>query len=603
MAPGVFLGYDATPKTALAFLAAALLLAGLGRWWPGVAGLWRTGQGRCLYLMWAASAASLFLSASLAHDRMLAFGGTSFRHLGALTQMALLLIAAAVAAYASLDQGFVRVLLIAIEAAGGLAAIYGVMQYAGWDPWLPAEWYTTHFTGDVVRPSSTLRHATYFANFLLPVILVAAVSARRQRRERWFHGAVLIVSLAALVLTGTRSAVLGLAAGGVLAAYVEARRAGGRRIMVYAAAGAAAVVGAVALFAVSPAGQSVRIRLAQWVQDIKGGPRAMVWRDSGRLILEHWMTGIGPEEFAGEFRKVQSLELSRAYPETYHEDPHNMLVGCAVSQGLAGLGLMAAWIVLGLGWGYQGIRTGAAESGMLLSSLVAMVVSFQFSPMTVTNWLYLYATIALLAAIVARGAAAGGKPLRMARILGWGWALVAIVVAGAYLTQDFLVAATGRRLAQGDLEGARADLELARRFPFSADYYWCSQQMAAAARAWSSPWREGALALAKQASAGAEVGDEQRFKALYQSAVLAVVTRDFASAEVKLRAEIEAGPWWYRAHMMLAQVLWITGRGAEAEREGGLALKCAGSAEDRVRRVLEESRSAAKAKALPRSGT
>jgi hypothetical protein len=65
---------------------------------------------------------------------------------------------------------------------------------------------------------------------------------------------------------------------------------------------------------------------------------------------------------------------------------------------------------------------------------------------------------------------------------------------------------------------------------------------------------------------------------------------------VKLRAAVDAEPWWYRVHAMLAQVLWLTGRDAEAEREAALALECAGSQEPKVRIALENARAQAAAR-------
>ena len=83
------------------------------------------------------------------------------------------------------------------------------------------------------------------------------------------------------------------------------------------------------------------------------------------------------------------------------------------------------------------------------------------------------------------------------------------------------MAATGKRLAEGDLEGAREDYHSAVRIPFPADNLWCSQQMASLARSSVSPRREAALALAKEASTKAEQIGEVKFMGYYQSAVLA----------------------------------------------------------------------------------
>ncbi len=593
LAPGLLLAYDVTPKLVIVYLAAAMLLLYV-RWWPGAAGLWEAVPGRLLYLLLLAQAASLILSAVFSHDQALAIGGTTFRRLGALTQIIILFVVAVLAAHASSHRSFTHRLLFAIEISGAIAGLYGILQYLGWDPLLSPELYTTRYTGDVIRPPATLRHAIYFANFLIPVILIAGTLAINQVRAAWrcFHGAVLCIAAAALVLTGTRSAVLGLMAGAILLALVEARRIGKQRMLAYAAAFVLAGAAFLSLLALSPAGRSFRIRLTQWVQDSKGGTRLLVWRDSWPLIRDHWLIGIGPEAFAGEFRKIQSLQLSRAYPDHYHEDPHNLMIGAAVSQGITGFALLSVLIALGLVCAAHCVRKGVPEGGLLMAALVAMTISAQFSPPTITNSLYFYLTIALA---VALASPAASNPTQVAlrpvaRVLSALVALAIVAAAVLYVVPDALFVLAERQLAGGDISGAHKSYRRAIRFPFHPDSLPFSQQMASAARSLPSPWRQEALAVAREASSEAERSGEQIFSALFQSAALAVISRDLGTAEAKLRAAVLAAPWWYRSHTMLAQVLWLTGRSQEAEREAALALECAGSRESTVRPALEAAR-------------
>jgi hypothetical protein len=221
-----------------------------------------------------------------------------------------------------------------------------------------------------------------------------------------------------------------------------------------------------------------------------------------------------------------------------------------------------------------------------------MVVSMQFCPLNIANWLYLYSVIALLIALAALRPhhETGGEGFRsFTRLLLVTGALLTMTIAGMYLAQDALLAATGRRLARGDLIGARETYKLVRRFPFTIDYIWCSQQMVSLAKSLSSPQRETALALARDASEAGEQSGEQKFSALYQSAVLAIITNDFGQAEVKLRGAVEAAPRWYRPRMMLASVLWLTGRSREAEEQGHLAREYAGSQEQQVSLALRRT--------------
>jgi len=517
------------------------------------------------------------------------------RRVGALTQIVILFVVAVLAAQVNIRRGFTRRLLIAIEVCAAIAGVYGILQYLGFDPLLPPQLYTVRFTSDVIRPPATLRHAIYFANFLIPVILMAASLAIHETRAAWryFHLAVLSIAAAALLLTGTRSALLGLMAGAVLFGFVEARRIGKKRMLVYAAACAVAGLAFLSALAFSPAGKSFRVRLGQWAQDAKGGTRLVVWRDSWPLIAKYWLTGVGPEEFAGEFRRLQSLQLSQAYPDHYHEDPHNLLIGAAVSQGVLGLAILLGWLALGLFCAYRCVRSGIPEGGMLLAAIVGMTISEQFAPLTITNLLYFDFTIALAVALSAPAASNAIPITRAARTSVLTLTLIVAIAiaatAGLYLIPDALLAAADRRLAHGNVQGARESFRRAALFPFPADYLGFSQQMAAAARSLRAPWRQQALEAAKEASAAAEQCGDQRFSALYESAVLAVVSGDLRNAELKLRAAEDAAPFWYRAHSMLAQVLWLTHRNPEAEHEAALALECAGSQEPKVREALQSA--------------
>src|SRR5262249_46967321 len=98
---------------------------------------------------------------------------------------------------------------------------------------------------------------------------------------------------------------------------------------------------AAAVFLNLDAGASFRRRLIQWRQDYYGGPRLMVWRDSLPLIPARWLVGYGPGAFPHEFPRGPSAALSWAYPEYFHESPHNLLLDTAISQGLPGI----LWLV------------------------------------------------------------------------------------------------------------------------------------------------------------------------------------------------------------------------------------------------------------------
>jgi hypothetical protein len=99
--------------------------------------------------------------------------------------------------------------------------------------------------------------------------------------------------------------------------------------------------------------------------------------------------GAGPETFAVEFRKIESVAMSRAYPDFYHETPHNALIDAADAQGFPWLLILLAVFALGFAAANRGIR--AALAGIFVASL--------FASFTLVEAMYLW--IFVIIAIVA----------------------------------------------------------------------------------------------------------------------------------------------------------------------------------------------------------
>ncbi|MBV8817857.1 MAG: O-antigen ligase family protein [Acidobacteriaceae bacterium] len=549
------------------------------------------------YLLLILATASLVTSSVFSGQVWVSLAGTAWRRLGAIEQVIILAIAAVVAARVYADRTTVRPLMLGMESAGALASIYAILQYAGWDPLIPASVYTLGLPA-AVRPPATLTQATYFATFLLGPISIAAWFRLRETSWRWkrAHEAVLCATIVALILSGTRAALVGLVAGACIFLYSErARFFKGRSLI---RAGWIALTGAAVLmaFVLSPAGTPMRARIAQWTSDRAGGPRLLVWRDSLPLVAQHPLLGIGPERFEGEFRRVESLDLARAFPDYYHESPHNLFLEIAVGQGLIGL---VAWVgLLGYGcWlGIACLRRGETEATPLCAALIAMLIALQFCPLTLTNELYVLPLSATLVALSApkiaiepRRAVPGRIVTASARAASVGL----VFVAWAYAEQATLYDLTESRASKRDLAGAERSYEAAREFPMPGADLAVSQQVATIAQRSSPPVRVGALRLAEQAAEAAELNSADGFNGLYESAMLEVVSGNIHGAETKLREVVDAAPTWYRPRMALASVLWWERQNEEAEREADTALNCAGRMQANVRRTLQAARAQA----------
>lgn len=589
--------YDTTPKLTILYLSAALLLWRPGGWWSGTARLWRAPIGRAFYSLLILGAASLLISSAFSNDPWLSLTGTVWRRLGAINQMIIFFTGAAIAGCVYRDRKTVKTVMLAMEAAGAIASVYAILQYAGWDPLISKSLYILGSNPGVVRPPATLTQATYFATFLLPAMLIALGFRLREsysRRKR-VHEIVLLLSIAALVLSGTRSALLGLAAGGSALMYVERSRVANWRTLARAAYWALAFAVVAAVFLLLPPGKSVRVRLAQWATDRAGGPRLLVWRDSLPLFWQHPGSGIGPELFEAEFRRTQSLELARAFPDHYHESPHNLFLETAIGQGAMGLGVWVALLGMACCCGIMCCREGDFEAGPLSAALIAMLTSLQFCPLTMTNELYLMVLTATLVALAARRVAPDSHSLVAPIVRTRVFSVALVLIASAYVAQASLYALAESHASHGDLAGAGRSFGTARKFPMPGPNLAVSRQIASLAPRFSPPVREEALAAAKQAAAAAELGSAERFDALYQSAMLAIISRDLPRAETKLRATIDCAPTWYRPRMALACVLWWEGRNQEAQHEAAFALDCAGRMGAYVKRTLDGARAQASA--------
>ncbi len=323
--PAHFEMYDTAPKLAVLYVSAALVLWFSHSWWPGVAGLRRNRYGYAFLAVSLLGMASLVISAAMSNDPWLSFAGTVWRRLGACSQLLIFLIAAVIAAHVSIYRQSAKTLMLGMEAAAGVASLYAILQYFGLDPLIPRAFYTLGSSA-AVRPPATLTQATYFATFLLPGILIATGFRLGETRPlpKRMHELTLFLSLPALFLSGTRSAMLGLAVGLWILIYLVGDRLRNRNNLLRAGYAALACAVAATIFLFMPAGKPTRARIAQWTADPKGGPRLLVWRDSLPLIWQYPAVGIGPELFEPEFRKAESMELARAFPDSYHESPSQL---------------------------------------------------------------------------------------------------------------------------------------------------------------------------------------------------------------------------------------------------------------------------------------
>jgi O-antigen ligase len=506
------------------------------------------------------SLVSLALSTALSASPAISAFGTNWRRFGAVIQAAILLLAWFLSAQAHRVISMLRI----IAAAGLLTALYGIAQYFGWDPILPAAAYHVgEGVWAIVRPPSTLGYVSYFATWLLFIIFLSLAVPGRI----WKVTAA--VAAAAMLLTGTRAAILGLIAGGAVWLFWRGWRVSRRTVAI-----AAAVVAVAAIFYYSPPGWQLRSRARWFVEDPWGGARPLLWRDSLRMAGTRPGAGFGPETFTAEFPRYQSAELARAYADFAHESPHNIFLDALVAQGLPGLILLAGLCVLGFRAAWR-LRVRHPEiAPALAAALAAGVVSQQFTVFTIPTAVIFFATIAL-----AVGLDTPASEVRARSFVPMLAAVPLLYLAFRFAAADRELALVRRSLAMGDVAAAVRQYSSAQ-IPGASSDLWYSRSLV----------RAGAMPVAIAAGLNATRTAEDPFNAWYSLAALYAAQNDAGRAEASLRAAIQANPTWFKPHWALARLLALTGRAAEGGREAAIATDLDGGKHPEIALTLDQIR-------------
>lgn len=581
--PGLLFHFDVTPKVAILLLGTAICLFDLTSVQHSIAALLERRRGRWLLVILAAQWCSLALSTALSTQPALSLAGSGWRRFGLFTQTGLLLFTALLAGWIILDRGNLRWFLRATAVAGLLTAVYGCLQYFGWDPLLQSRGY---LAGDsdwtIVRPPSALGHAGYFATFQLFAIFAAVALLRNEpnRRWRWAAAAACPLGVLAIVLSGTRSAMLGLAVGILALLLWWKPRLNIRRALV-----AALIIAALAGFYFSPAGLKLRWRTQWYIVDISGGARLPLWRDSLRMASERLPAGFGPETFSNQFPRRQSLELARAYPDFYQESPHNVFLDVLVSQGLPGLLALGAFCVLAL------VSLPAAPPAVQAvgAGFLAGLVSQQFLCFTVPTAIFFYAMGSI--PVVHCSSQAPARKLRWLLPAALLVALSLAAYAARLTIADALMAQVKTALAGGTPAVAAAKYARAERWQLPggnpALYY--AREMLNLSNRQSDPARRfQAWQFAMGAAVRAAVALEDRPNALVNLAAFQSTLNDARLVEIALQSAAAEAPNWYRPHWLLARLYLLTGRLPQAEGEARAAVRCNGGRDAAVQQTLNQ---------------
>lgn len=583
--PGVLFYFDVTPKLVLLFAGTAAALVAVAVSGTRIATSKRFAIFSGLLVL---NVASLAVSTAISAQPGLSIFGSNWRRFGSLAQATVCLLAWLVAMGCAGSLNRVRAVLRSVTLAGALSAAYGILQYLGWDPWLPsASYHVASPTGTLIRPPGTLGYSSYFATWLLFVVFLSLGLHAIETSSTWrrFAAVAAVTSGCAMLLTGTRAALLGLVAGAVVWKIAERGRIS-RRSLVFAAVAAALL----AVFLVAPMGESLRARI-RWSseKDPWGGARLALWRDSFGMGARRPAAGYGPEVFMGEFPHFESVGLAEAYPDFAHESPHNIFLDALVAQGVPGLALMGALCALGL------VTALRLKQPAFAGALAAGVVAEQFTAFTAPTAVIFFVTLGLVAALDAQKR----EPRRWTPFI-----TSSVVIASALMcvgvrlaAADHALALTKQRVDESNLAAASEQYRIYDRWRLpggSADIWYSRALLALAEQSPQPQVRHNAASLALTVAVRGTHTAEDPYNAWYNLAIVCGRQEDSACVDRALRAAIAAHPRWFKPHWSLAQVLFVEGQRDDALREATIAAELDGHKHREVSGALEGIRAEAR---------
>jgi hypothetical protein len=348
----------------------------------------------------------------------------------------------------------------------------------------------------------------------------------------------------------------------------------------------AASIACLGLLYVSPAGAKLRARVHWSLDDVRGGARLLLWRDSLHMAMRRPFLGYGPETFTPQFPAFESAELSRAYPDFYQESPHNMFLDALVSRGIPGALALLALCLLAF-WT-------AKRNAILAAALAGAIVCQQFMVLTIPTALYFYLLLSIIVAT--------SQPAPVSFADQWGrfptcppgWSIIPIAAAIAIvfllfttrlLIADRAMALAEQRAAFGDVQGAAEAYRTLQNWEPShgdADLRYSRAMMRLATTTKNFATSVAAAQQATNSAIRATETAEDRQNAWYNLATIDALRNDQAGVENALRQAIACAPNWFKPHWTLSQLLEFSGQHAEARREAAIAMDLDGGHDPEV---------------------
>lgn len=392
--------------------------------------------------------------------------------------------------------------------ASGVLTVYLLLQAAVLDPltWFDAG--SASGVGVVVRVFGTMGNPDFAGAYLAivsPLLLFVALAARRRWRPLWV--VLFGLELVAVWHTGSRGALLAVAAGLAAFGLLSRDRISARLKAAMAVGGLLAIVTLVGvLWHPGLDERPTRIGGLRVLDTETFVSRTYFWAAAGRIFLEHPIVGTGPETFYANYPPNRLAGDGVEYGRHLVDKPHNVLLEYASDSGALGLGSYLLVIGLSLWYGVRRCRRLTGRARLQLGAFVGALVAYLTQSFFLIDTPGLAATGWIMVGVIA----AASDPALLARrrrdsepspVLanprtGLPVRLTAGLLAGVGVVSLVVV---GTRPLRADVQASRGDFALASRMNPLQSAYPLRGGLEALAVARATPDRPGRLQLLETA--------------------------------------------------------------------------------------------------------
>lgn len=199
---------------------------------------------------------------------------------------------------------------------------------------------------------------------LLVLLSVLFFAPGLGRRERWLGWLGVVVLVASLLVSFTRSIWLATAVAGVYLVWEW------RKKLLWGAPVAVAVV-----LVAAPGAVKRRLESMTTVRgDSSATARIIMWRTGWRMIQAHPLMGVGPQQVGPQFRRYMPADV-RELPTAFYEHLHSLYIHYAAERGLPALAAIL-WLLGMVLWDHlRALRRGLnGDNRFIVQAVVAVTI-------------------------------------------------------------------------------------------------------------------------------------------------------------------------------------------------------------------------------------